>query len=108
MSGGDAYGTDNTQQNKRCSSVFRSNYDNSTANDIDGKLWSDNGGITWFHRGGVDNITYITFPYKVPEKPELVYLDEDGENEIFGEDITILREKSRKRFDEMHMEEENK
>jgi hypothetical protein len=37
-----------TQQNKRCSAVFRDNYDNSTAHYIYGKAFSDNGGKTWF------------------------------------------------------------
>lgn len=61
------------QQNKRCSAVFRSDGDNSSAYYINGKVFSDDGGESWF----TDRNSFIPiiFPYQVPEKPEYVYLD---------------------------------
>ena len=69
-----------TQQNKRCSAVFRDNQDNSTAHYIDGRVYSDNGGHSWFHRGG-DSVP-VTFPYRVPDKPEYIYLNGEDSDEI--------------------------
>lgn len=65
----------NLQQNKRCSAVFRENYDNSTAYYIDGKVFSDDGGKTWFTKGGKESAVPVTFPYKVPEKPEYIIIE---------------------------------
>lgn len=64
----------NTQQNKRCSSVFRENGDNSTAYDIDGKIFSDDGGKTWY--SGKGSFTPVTFPYFTPDEPERIILEE--------------------------------
>lgn len=64
--------TENTQQNKRCSAVFRKNNDNSTAYYIEGKVFSDDGGETWFTNR--DSFVPIEFPYTVPEKPERIIL----------------------------------
>ncbi|MEB8651874.1 hypothetical protein P4G96_24170 [Bacillus cereus] len=63
---------DNTQQNNRCSAVFRKNNDNSTAYYIDGKVFSDDRGQTWWTNG--DSFVPVTFPFTVPEKPEYVIL----------------------------------
>lgn len=63
---------DNTQQNKRCSAVFRKNFDNSTAYYIDGKAFSDDGGKTWFTNR--ESFVPVTFPYIVPEAPERIIL----------------------------------
>lgn len=60
------------QQNKRCPAVFRKNYDNSTAYYINGKVFSDDGGKTWW--SNKDSHIPITFPYQVPEKPERIIL----------------------------------
>lgn len=65
---------DNTQQNKRCSAVFRKNFDNSTAYYIEGKVFSDDGGETWFTNG--DSFVPVTFPYAIPDKPERVILED--------------------------------
>jgi hypothetical protein len=67
---------DNSQQNKRCSAVFRKNYDNSTAYYLYGKVFSDDGGRTWWSNG--DSRVPVTFPYTVPEKSERIIL-KDGE-----------------------------
>ena len=64
------------QQNKRCSAVFRKNYDNSTAYYIDGKVFSDDGGKTWW--SNIDSRVSVEFPYVVPEKPEKIILKQDG------------------------------
>lgn len=68
-------GGKNSQQNKRCSAVFRSNFDNSTAYYVDGKVFSDDGGKTWW--SSRDSHVPVIFPYTVPEKPERIIL-EDG------------------------------
>lgn len=67
---GEAYGEDNTQQNKRYSSVFRENYDNSTAHDINGKIFFDDDGISYTC---YESRIPITFPYEVPNNPEYVH-----------------------------------
>ena len=48
-------------QNKRCSRVFK---DGVGAYDVEAEVFSDNGGITWFTRGG--HRVYIDFPYMPP------------------------------------------
>ena len=62
-----------TQQNKRCSAVFRDNFDNSTARYIHGKVFSDDGGKTWYTSR--DSSVSITFPYTVPDHPEKIFLN---------------------------------
>jgi|LSQX01.3.fsa_nt_gb hypothetical protein len=76
----DCYADDTTQQNLRCSAVFRKNKDNSTAYYINGKVFSDNGGHTWFssHKSRVP----VTFPYNVPDNPEYIYLNGENSEEI--------------------------
>ncbi len=71
---------DNQQQNKRCSAVFRTNFDNSTARLIDGKVFSDDGGETWFTNK--DSSVPVKFPFKVPLEPEYVYLATRKEDEV--------------------------
>lgn len=66
-------------QNKRCSAVFKDNEDNSTAYYIDGKVFSDDGGETWYTCR--ESRVPVTFPYIVPEKPEYIILENKGENE---------------------------
>lgn len=68
---------DRYQQNNRCSAVFRENNDNSTAYYIDGKVFSDDGGKSWFTNR--DSRVPVTFPYYVPEKPEYIILENDEE-----------------------------
>lgn len=76
-----------TQQNKRCSAVFRDNFDNSTAYYLHGKVFSDDGGKTWFTKK--ESAVPITFPYKVPLESEYIYLDKEG-NEITKEQAKEL------------------
>ena len=64
-------------QNKRYSAVFK---DKTGAYDINAKIFSDDGGKTWY--GCKDSKVYITFPYIVPDQPERVYLKkEESEGE---------------------------
>lgn len=65
-----------TQQNKRCSSVFRDNFDNSTAHDIYDIAFSDNGGITWFGSEAKARIYRkpIQFPWMPPSEPRKIYI----------------------------------
>lgn len=65
------YGDDIIYQNKRCSRVFKDK--NGKAYDIDGKIFSDNNGKTWFTKGGGESRTYITFPYT--PKTEKIFLE---------------------------------
>jgi len=57
------------QQNKRCGSVFRYNFDNSTAYNSEGKVFVDKNGISYTC---ADSRVPIAFPYEVPDKPEYV------------------------------------
>lgn len=66
------FSKDNSQQNKRCSAVFRKNNDNSTAYYIDGKVFSDDGGESWYTNG--DSFVPVVFPFTVPEKPEYIII----------------------------------
>lgn len=59
-------------QNKRYSAVFKE--EDGRAYDIEGKIFSDDGGETWFT--DINSRIYIDFPYSVPDKPEKVYLRE--------------------------------
>ncbi|MEN2464937.1 hypothetical protein [Ornithinibacillus sp. JPR2-1] len=70
---GESYGSDNTQQNKRCYAVFRENFDNSTAHYLYGKVFSDDGGETWY--SSRESNVPVTFPYVVPDKPEYIILN---------------------------------
>lgn len=60
-------------QNKRCSAVFKDQKDGKAYN-IEGKIFSDDGGKTWFTNR--NSRVYIDFPYTVPEYPEKVILEE--------------------------------
>jgi hypothetical protein len=59
----------NLQQNKRYSAVFREKFDNSSAYDIEGKVFSDDG-VCWYTNGG--SHTPVTFPYLPPDEPERI------------------------------------
>lgn len=61
-------------QNKRCSRVFKKNGE---AYDIEGKVFSRDGGRTWFMNS--ESHVRVTFPYAPPSKPERVILDEEEE-----------------------------
>jgi hypothetical protein len=61
------------QQNNRCYSVFRNNFDNSTAYHADAKIFSDDGGELWFTNR--DSAVPIVFPYTVPEKAEKILIE---------------------------------
>lgn len=69
---GEPYGDDQTQQNKRCSKVFREHFDNSTAVNTEGKIFIDEDGYCYTCR---ESRTRVTFPYEVPERPEYVRRD---------------------------------
>jgi len=55
------YGDEIKYQNKRCSRVFKNK--EGKAYDIEGKIFSDDNGKSWFIEGGGKSKTYITFPY---------------------------------------------
>ena len=62
------------EQNKRCFSVFRYNHDNTTAYDSEGKVFSDDGGKTFYSCR--ESHVPVTFPYTPPTHPEHVILKE--------------------------------
>ena len=74
------YEPDNTQQNKRCTTVFRRNFDNSTAYNIRGKVFSNDGGKTWWTNR--NSSVPVTFPYVVPVEPERVYLEKENKENV--------------------------
>ena len=71
---GEAYGENNLQQNLRYSAVFRKNHDNSTAFNIEGRVFIDENGLSYTNR---DSFVPITFPYEVPDEPEFVRVGEN-------------------------------
>lgn len=93
---GEPYGPDETQQNKRCPSVFRSKKE--PPHDIDAIAVSDNGGVSWFYCHLF--MKEITFPYLPPVTPEKIYIEyvkEKGIYEVITDDaerIAQLREKT--------------
>lgn len=64
-------GTD-VYQNKRCSHIFKEGKDG-PAYDSEGKVFRDKDGYTYQSR---DSRVFITFPYNVPSKPEIVDVEE--------------------------------
>lgn len=100
---GEPYGPDETQQNKRCPSVFRSKKE--PPHDIDAIAVSDNGGVSWFYCHLF--MKEITFPYLPPVTPEKIYIDyvkEKGIYEVITDDaerIAQLREKTLKKESEL-------
>ena len=57
-------------QNIRCPAVFRKNHDNTTAYYVEAKLFSDDGGKTFY--SNKDSSIPIQFPYLVPLYPEMI------------------------------------
>ena len=66
-----SYGYDTpTFQNKRCSAVFK---DDKGAYWIEGKIFSSDLGHTWYTNS--DSCVSVTFPFNVPDKSEVVIID---------------------------------
>lgn len=86
-----------TEQNNRCSAVFRKNKDNSTAYYIDGKSFSDDGGHT-FYKSSKSSVP-VVFPYVIPET-EYIYVTDDGEETVITdkEEIKRLYDKHAERY----------
>ena len=93
------------EQNELCSAVFRYNKDNSTAHYMNGKIFSNDGGISWYINK--ESQINITFPFIVPDEQEKVYLDKEG-NDITKdkEKIESLRQAEIKRKEEIREGEE--
>lgn len=72
----DKFGDHENEQNVRCSSVFRTKGDNSTARDIDGRVFSEDGGKTWY--SSRKSVVPVSFPYYPLEKPEEVLVGGSG------------------------------
>ena len=81
----DFYGNKaNIQQNKRCPSVFRVCNDNATAYNaynVDGKVFSDDDGETWFSCSA--SKTPVTFPYDVPETEKIILHSQEEVDKLF-------------------------
>lgn len=69
----DPNGDEHLQQNKRCGHIFRTNFDNNTAFNSEGKVFVDKDGISYTNR---NSIVPITFPYEVPDQPVRVYVED--------------------------------
>lgn len=67
------YNDDTAYQNKRCSRVFKDK--DGRAYDIEGKVFSDNNGKSWYIKGGGESRTYIEFPY-VPKTEKILVSEE--------------------------------
>ena len=63
---------DGTEVNKRFSAVFRKGKNNSTAYNIHGKVFSNDGGRTFY--SCYESRIPVTFPYYPPTQPERVIL----------------------------------
>ena len=96
---------DGFEQNELCSAVFRYNKDNSTAHYMDGKIFSNDGGMSWYTNK--ESHINITFPFIVPDETERVYLDKEG-NVITNdkEKIEALKQTETKRREEIRKGEE--
>ena len=67
------WGTDiDPDQNNRCTAVFREKGDTSKAFYLHGKVFSNDGGKSWYsnHESRIP----VTFPFHVPDKPEYIIL----------------------------------
>lgn len=78
----DFYGNKaNIQQNKRCPSVFRVCNDNATVYNLDGKVFSDDNGETWFSCSA--SKTPVKFPYDVPEVEKIILHSQEEVDKLF-------------------------
>lgn len=70
------YDSDTCYQNKRCSRVFKDK--DGRAYDIEGKIFSDNNGKSWYVKGGGGSRVYINFPY-IPKTEKIIVENIDEE-----------------------------
>jgi hypothetical protein len=71
-------------QHKRCSKVFKDKdkFDGK-AFTIDAKVFSDDGGKSWFTNSNSQEV--IEFPYYVPTSPKRYLVDKDGNASLYNE-----------------------
>lgn len=81
----ECFGRTTSFQHKRCPSVFKD--ENGYVKDINGRVFSDDGGFSWF--GSRDSSVPVTFPYLPPTKPKKVYIQGD----IFNGAVDISDDK---------------
>lgn len=81
-----SYGYDtSTFQNKRCSAVFK---DDRGAYWVEGKIFSSDLGHTWYTNS--DSCVPVTFPFNVPDKSEVVVIDNKEDREEILDDIKTV------------------
>lgn len=81
-----SYGYDTpTFQNKRCSAVFK---DDRGAYWVEGKIFSSDLGHTWYTNS--DSCVPVTFPFNVPDKSEVVVIDNKEDREEILDDIKTV------------------
>lgn len=81
-----SYGYDTpTFQNKRCSAVFK---DDKGAYWVEGKIFSSDLGHTWYTNS--DSCVPVTFPFNVPDKSEVVVIDNKEDREEILDDIKTV------------------
>lgn len=85
-----SYGYDTpTFQNKRCSAVFK---DDKGAYWVEGKIFSSDLGHTWYTNS--DSCVPVTFPFNVPDKSEVVIIDNKEERQkILKDIINVIQDK---------------
>lgn len=74
-----------TFQNKRCSAVFK---DDKGAYWVEGKIFSSDLGHTWYTNS--DSCVPVTFPFNVPDKSEVVVIDNKEDREEILDDIKTV------------------
>lgn len=81
-----SYGYDTpTFQNKRCSAVFK---DDRGAYWVEGKIFSSDLGHTWYTNS--DSCVPVTFPFNVPDKSEVVVIDNKEDRKEILDDIKTV------------------
>lgn len=81
-----SYGYDTpTFQNKRCSAVFKNDRG---AYWVEGKIFSSDLGHTWYTNS--DSCVPVTFPFNVPDKSEVVVIDNKEDREEILDDIKTV------------------
>lgn len=81
-----SYGYDTpTFQNKRCSAVFK---DDKGAYWVEGKIFSSDLGHTWYTNS--DSCVPVTFPFNVPDKSQVVIIDNKEDREEILDDIKTV------------------
>ena len=99
------YNDDTMYQNKRCSGVFKNS--NNQAYYIDGKVFSNDNGHTWYTNK--DSRIFIEFPFNVPDDPERIIIDnKELRDKIQAEIVNIISSELNTSINNDNINEETK